>query len=100
MSWHNLVGTPKQYAGTSGTVTLGAGEVLLYITAWASASSATVQILGGPTIPIPQSNATNPAAIWTFWVEHTLFQANQASMSIVFTNTAHYFVHTVKQGNA
>ena len=97
--WHQLIGTPKQYAGSAGTVTLINGECILFISAWASAAAATVQILGGPAIPIPQSNSTNPVGIWTWWIEHTLLQASSVSNTVIFTNTAHYFVHTVKQGS-
>lgn len=105
MSWHNLIGTPKQYAGGgvgANTVTLGSGEILLFVTAWTSQASGTLVIFGGPTITIPQSTGTNPIGIWTWWIEHTLMQAtgSGAAAKLVFTNVDHFFVHSVKEGNA
>jgi hypothetical protein len=97
MSWHNLIGTLKQYApnGGNGTVTIGAGECVLLIVAHASSASATLSILGGPAIPIV--NGAPPTVIANL---HTLMQSTSASSTIVGTNTDQLYVQTVKQGNA
>ncbi|HTQ46659.1 MAG TPA: hypothetical protein VMI75_28090 [Polyangiaceae bacterium] len=105
MSWHTLIGTPKQYAGGgvgTTTITLGSGEILLFVSAWTSQSGGSLVVFGGPTITIPQSTATAPIGIWTWWIEHTLFQATGtgAAAKLVFTNVDHCFVHSVHQGNA
>jgi hypothetical protein len=95
-----LVGSPITYAGTSGSVTIGVGESLLHISAWTSAASATVTIFGQPSggIPIPQSTSSHPTAIWSAFFEHDLLRSTSNSNAIVFTNTASYFVHTVRLG--
>lgn len=94
--WHELVGTPKYYAGTAGTVTLGAGEVLISIVVHASAGSATVTLFGGTAIPI-----INGAAPTELRFAHTLWQATSVNGgTIVLANTDSYFVHSVKEGHA
>lgn len=105
MGWHTLIGAPMIYAGAAGTVQLGKNEALLFVSAWASAASATLTVFGGPAISIPQTSGTSPAGIWSWWIEHTLFTSNLSlsgtpsdAGKLVFTNTAHYFVHSVAQG--
>lgn len=93
--WQILAGTLKQYAGTSGTVTLGAGEIIILVIAHASAGGATAVILGGPTIPV--INGAQPLVIQNY---HSLQQVNPTSNTVVFTGTDMYYVQSVKQGNA
>lgn len=96
MSWQDLVGQPQQYGGTSGTVTLGAGESVILVIAHASGAGASVSILGGPAIPVVQG-----APPLSIRFNHTLFQVNSGNTgTIVFTGTDSYFVHSVKQGHA
>lgn len=104
MGWHTLVGSPKQYAGTvsatTTNVTIGAGEILLFVSAWTGQASGKLVIFGGPNITIPQSTAAAPIGIWNWWIEHTLFRSDGTNNLIAVTNVDHYFFHTVKQGNA
>lgn len=88
--WHSLTGTFGDASGTAGTVTLPAGAIVLLVSAHASAGSATLQILGGATVPV-----INGAATIIYEFGHTLVRANRASSTIVFTNTDHYYVQWV-----
>jgi hypothetical protein len=95
-----LVGSPIIYSGTSGTATIGVGESLLFISTWATASSATVTIFGQPSggIPIPRDTSSAPVGIWSAFFEHDLLRSTSNNSQIVFVNTAAYFVHTVRLG--
>lgn len=96
MSWQQIVGTPGYATGAAGTATVPAGAVVHIISAHASSASATVAIFGGAAIPVP--SAGTQYLLLQF--NHTLFQANaQNGGQIVFTNTDHYFVHWIRQGN-
>lgn len=94
--WHLLVGTPKLYTGTAPTtVTLGAGEIVIGVLIHATTTNGTVAILGQPAI-------TAIAGAPPTWLgfNHTLFQVNANSNSVVFAGGVDaYAVHTVKQGN-
>jgi hypothetical protein len=93
--WHNLNGTLAQAAGTSGTVTLRAGSIVLLVIAHASAGSATVSILGGAAIPIV--NGAAPIVIQNW---HTLLKVDASNTgTIVFTNTDSYYVQCLVEGN-
>ena len=93
--WRDTTGWKVAYkAGTSGTVTLPAGAILVLLIAHASAGGATAQILGGD--PIPVINGAQPLYIQNY---HSLQQANSAANTIVFTGTDMYFVQYVTAGN-
>jgi hypothetical protein len=93
--WHNLVGTLASFAGSSGTVTLRAGSIVLQVVAHASVGSATLVILGGPAIPI-----ISGAAALVLQNYHTLQKADASnSGTIVFTNTDSYYVQCLVEGN-
>ncbi|HEY2408838.1 MAG TPA: hypothetical protein VGI10_22690 [Polyangiaceae bacterium] len=82
-------------AGNAGTVTLPKGAVLILIIAHASAGGATLQALGGPTIPVPVSTA--PLVIQN---HHALRQQNSATgVSVIFTGTDSYYVQYATPGN-
>ncbi len=99
--WHDLIGKPIYYAGMSGTVTLGNGEVVHLITVHAAAAAGSFSIFGGPSIVVPAGGAapnSSPPIFYQFY--HTLYVAPfNGSSTIVFTGTDHYFVHTIRQGN-
>lgn len=93
--WHNLNGTLAQAAGTSGTVTLRAGSIVLLVIAHASAGGASVSILGGPSIPI--INGAAPIVIQNY---HTLLKVDASNAgTIVFTGTDLYYVQSLTEGN-
>lgn len=94
MSWHGLIGTPLTYGGSTGTVTIGNSECLLFLSAYATVGGASVKILGGPNIPV----VANANIFWAFW-DHTLLRGTSQNNQIVFTNCTSYFLHTVKQGS-
>lgn len=98
--WHDFIGKAAYYAGVSGTITLGKGEILHLVTVHAPVSvSASFTIFGGPPITVIASGPTAPPAMYQFY--HTLFVAPFAgSSTLVFTNTDHFFVHTIQAGNA
>ena len=76
-------GTWDYYAGTSGTVTVGAGRRVLSISAHA-ATAGSVAINGGAAIPVPAA------------VGLTLCpEGNLTAPTIVLTGTDSYFVETV-----
>lgn len=95
--WQHLCGTAAYKAGTSGTVTLPSGAILIAIVAHASTGGATVSIFGGDNIPI-----VNGAPPFVLDFKHTLFQASGSSTAaqIVMTSTDSYMIHYVRQGNA
>jgi hypothetical protein len=93
--WHTLNGTIAQAAGTSGTVTLRAGSIVLLVIAHASAGGATVSILGGEAIPIV--SAAPPTVIR---MNHTLLKADSGNTgTIVFVGTDSYYVQSMTEGS-
>lgn len=93
-AWQGLIGTSGQAAGTAGTVTLPANATLIAVYALATGASGSVSILNGTAIPLV---ANIPFAID---FKHALMLANSANKTVVFSNTASYWVHWVAQGNA
>lgn len=94
MSWHSLVGVPGYATGTAGTIQVPAGAIIHLITVH-STSGGSFTILGGPAIAVIAN-----AAPLVYQFQHTLFQANVSNGgTLVFTNTDHYFVHWIRQGN-
>ena len=83
-----LIGTPSQFAGASGTVTLPAGAFVTHIVAHASAGGATLSILGGPNIPIVNGA---PPLVLQFLDDAMQGNATNGSQ-IVFTGTDSYWV--------
>jgi len=93
--WHTLSGILAQYAGTSGTVTLRPGAVVLLVVAHASSVNATVSILGGASIPVV--NGAPPLVIPML---HTLLKVDSGNAgTIVFTSTDSYYVQAVTEGH-
>ena len=84
-----------EFAGTAGVVTLPKGACIILMIAHASAGGATLQALGGPTVPV--INGANPLVIQNY---HPLQQANIATgKNIVFTGTDMYYVQAAVPGN-
>jgi hypothetical protein len=88
--WNELSGKWSYQTGTAGPVTIPAGNMVVRIIVSATAGSATVSILGGGNIPVI---ANAPPMVIDF--QHLLVQANRAQNTIVFTNTASYYVEQV-----
>jgi len=93
--WHTLNGTLATFGGTSGTVTLRAGSVLIQVMVHASVAGASVSILGGPAIPI-----INGAPSLILQNYHTLQKVDASNTgTIVFTGTDSYYVQAAVEGN-
>lgn len=88
--WRELVGTWVQAAGSSGTVTLPKGGILLQIVAVDTGGGGSVAIFGGTAIPL---TAAVPLSLR---FNHTLAQAPTADQTVVFTGTDSYFVEYLK----
>ena len=86
----NIAGTWAYYAGTSGTVTVSAGQRVLQITAIAQQASATMTINGGQTITLPYGSTDKVSSA----IEIKPV-GNLVAPTIVFTGTVGYFVEVV-----
>ena len=97
-TYHDLVGTWAYVSGTSGTVTIPAGAIVLQIIVHAT-SSGTMTIYGGPSIPIIAG-----ALPQAFRFIHGLAQSQNntnisGSQNIVLASTDSYFIEYVRAGN-
>lgn len=81
-----------QAAGTSGTVTLPAGAVLLGIRADSQSAAGTVAIFGGTAIPIVGNAPAGANTVLDLKFPHRLARAYAGALTIVFVNTVSYFV--------
>ncbi len=94
--WHELIGSAANLAGTSGTLTVPSGGIIVGILAHASAEGATVSIYGGAGIPV----VANAAPTWLTF-NHTLYGSNSANAgAVTFTGTDVACVFYIKQGHA
>lgn len=82
-----IIGKIAYHAGTSGTVTLAAGEILLGVWCVATGSSGTLTVAGGNTITLVQNIP------FQFGVESGT--AEWAGVALVFSNTVSYFVKSL-----
>lgn len=80
----NLSGSWDYNAGVSGSITISSGRRVLQISAVAPATAASLTINGGATVTIP--------ALTSITIEP---RANLTAPSLVFTNTAAYFVEHI-----
>jgi hypothetical protein len=96
MSHFGIIGVPKYAApnGGNGTVTVPSGGILQFVVAHASSGGATVSVLGGQAIPIP--NGASPTTIALY---HQLFQANASANTVVGTGTDMLVVHWINPGH-
>lgn len=78
-------------AGTSGTVTLPAGSVLLSIRVESHSATGTVAIFGGTAIPVDGATGGAAHIIGQWYFSHGNAAAS-GTYTIVFTNTTSYFV--------
>ena len=100
--WHSLVGTFGYLSGSSGTVTVPAGAVVMQILVHSSTfpGGGTMTIFNSQTIPI----IANTTGLLEFRMNHTLMQSQNntttaGSQNIVFTNTDTYYIEYCKAGN-
>lgn len=96
-TWHDLVGPVAYVAGTSGTVTIPAGAVVIAIVAHASAGGAAMTLFAGPSVPVPSGEALSLHFLHTLWQSRNNTAA-AGSQDIVFTGTDQYFVEYVARG--
>ena len=101
MSWHDLKGSIRTAAGSSGTVTLSSGSRVLQVYAVASGAGGAVAIPDGSgsavaTIPLV---ANVPLHLEEHHASRVL-QGTGAQLQIVFTSTASYFVEYVGPAGA
>lgn len=87
--WKELVGSWTYAAGTSGTVTLPEGAILLAVRARSTAGG-TVKIFGGADIPVVAT------AEFDREFNHSLAQAPSVDKTLVFTTTTSYYVEYLK----
>jgi len=83
-------GTWAYYAGTSGTVTVSAGQRVLQITAIAQQSAASITINGGASITLPYGSTDKGSS--SIEIEP---KGNLTAPTIVFTGTSAYFIEVV-----
>jgi hypothetical protein len=94
--WHELIGSAANLAGTSGTLTVPSGGIIVGILAHASAGGASVSIFGAPAFPI----VSGAAPTWLAF-NHTLYASNSTnSGAVTFTGTDVACVFYIKQGFA
>jgi hypothetical protein len=78
-------------AGTSGTVTLPAGSILLSIRCESHSATGTVAIFGGTAIPVDGATGGAAHIIGQWYFGHGNAAAS-GTYTVVFVNTASYFV--------
>lgn len=79
-------------AGTSGTVTLPAGAVVRSIRVESHSATGTCAIFGGTAIPVDGATGGASHIIGQWYFDHGECIAQGSTLTIVFTNTASYFV--------
>lgn len=79
-------------AGSSGTVTLPAGAVVLSIRAESHAANGTVTIFGGDAIPIDGATPGSGHSIAALQFPSGQCVAEGGTKTVVFANTVSYFV--------
>jgi hypothetical protein len=93
-NWHALVGTVSQKAGTSGSITVPSGSIVLSIAVHSTAGGS-FTLFGGPSVTV----VANAQPLFISF-GHTLWQSNSAnSGAITFTSTDMYVVEIFKPGN-
>lgn len=86
--WHEIRSNVIRYSGSSGTVTLTPGAIVLQIIAHGQTPGATVQIFNDAAA----LQISNPSAYFVYRPQHLNTTADVASNTIVFTNTQMYMV--------
>ena len=94
--WRELTGTLTVYTGSSGTVTLNNGDIVLKIMAFATTGSPTVAIFGGTAFAV---SATSAPMVLDF--SHTLLKAGSvgSANTVAFSSTSSYILEVLTPRN-